>query len=79
MYIEKWNLINYQNKEIDFSKPWSRISMKDIVKQYTGIDFDSFNGDFQSAKKAVKSINVEISNKVNSMGRLLNEVFEQKV
>ena len=25
-------IINYQNKEIDFSKSWSRISMKDIVK-----------------------------------------------
>jgi lysyl-tRNA synthetase class 2 len=71
--------ISYQNREIDFSKPWSRISMKDIVKKYTGIDFDSFNGDFQAAKLAVKSINVEFSNKVNTMGRLLNEVFEQKV
>jgi lysyl-tRNA synthetase class 2 len=72
-------VINYQNKEIDFSKPWSRISMKDIVKKYTGIDFESFSGDFQAAKQAVKSINVEFSNKVNTMGRLLNEVFEQKV
>ncbi len=72
-------VINYQKNVIDFSKPWSRISMKDIVKKYTGIDFDSFNGDFQEAKQAVKSIDVEFSNKVNSMGRLLNEVFEQKV
>jgi len=43
------------------------------------IDFDSFSGDFQAAKKAVKTINVDFSNKVNTMGRLLNEVFEQKV
>ena len=72
-------IINYQNKEIDFSKPWSRISMKAIVKKYTGIDFDSFNGDFIAAKQAVKNINVDFSNKVNTIGRLLNEVFEQKV
>ena len=72
-------VINYQNKEIDFSKPWSRVSMKNIVKKYTGIDFDSFSGDFQKAKQVVKSINVEFSSKVNTMGRLLNEVFEQKV
>lgn len=71
--------INYQNIEIDFSKPWLRISMKDIVKKYTSLDFDSFNGDLEAAKKAVKTINVEFSNKVNTMGRLLNEVFEQKV
>ena len=72
-------VITYQNKEIDFSKPWLRISMKEIVKKYTSIDFDSFNGDFQAAKQAVKSINVEFSIKVDTMGRLLNEVFEQKV
>ncbi len=72
-------IINYQNKEIDFSKPWSRISMKAIVKKYTGIDFDAFSGDFLAAKQAVKNINVDCSNKVNTMGRLLNEVFEQKV
>ena len=72
-------VINYQNNEIDFSKPWLRISMKHIVKKYTGIDFDSFGGDFQAAKLAVKTKNVEISFKVNTMGRLLNEVFEQKV
>jgi lysyl-tRNA synthetase class 2 len=72
-------IINYQSNAIDFSKPWLRISMKDIVKKYTGIDFDSFNGDFQEAQKTVKNINVEFSNKVNTMGRLLNEVFEQKV
>ena len=72
-------VLNYQNAEIDFSKPWLRISMKDVVKKYTGIDFDSFSGDFQEAKRVVKSINVEYSDKVNTMGRLLNEVFEQKV
>ncbi len=47
-------IINYQNKEIDFSKPWSRISMKAIVKKYTGIDFDSFSGDFLAAKQAAR-------------------------
>ncbi len=55
-------IINYQNKEIDFSKPWTRISMKAIVKKYTGIDFDSFSGDFLAAKQAVKNINVDCSN-----------------
>ena len=53
--------------------------MKDIVKKYTGIDFDSFRGDFQAAKEAVQTINIEFSTKINTLGRLLNEVFEQKV
>jgi lysyl-tRNA synthetase class 2 len=72
-------VVNYQNEEIDFSKPWLRISMKDVVKKYTGIDFDSFGGDIQAATLAVKSIGVELSLKINTIGRLLNEVFEQKV
>jgi len=72
-------VIDYQGKEIDFSKPWRRISMKNIVKEYTNIDFDSYEGNFKTAKKAVEEINVEISSKINTIGRLLNEVFEQKV
>ena len=72
-------VINYQNNEIDFSKPWKRISMKNIVKEFTGIDFDSFNGNFGIAKQAVLEIDVQISNKINTLGRLLNEVFEQKI
>ena len=72
-------VIDYQSKKIDFSKPWRRISMKDIVLEYTGIDFDSFNGDLQSAKEAIKNIKVQLPDKINSLGRVLNEVFEQKV
>ena len=72
-------VINYQDKEIDFSNPWKRISMKNIVKEYTGIDFDSFNGDFNIAKQAVENIGVELVSKVDTVGRILNEVFEQKV
>ena len=65
-----WTLvINYQNKEIDFSKPWSRISMKDIVKKYTGIDLIP-SVEIYNDKQAVKSINVEISSKINTIGRL---------
>ena len=42
-------VINYQEEVIDFSKPWKRISMKNVVMEYTGIDFDSFNGDLNKA------------------------------
>ena len=72
-------VINYQEKVIDFSKPWKRISMKDVVMEYTGIDFDSFNGDLNKAIKDLEKINIFISPKINTLGRLLNEVFEQKV
>ena len=72
-------VITYQNKEIDFSKTWKRISMKNIVREYTGIDFDSFDGDLQEAQLAVKNLNVVLTSKIDTIGRLLNAVFEQKV
>ena len=51
-------VINYQEKVIDFSKPWKRISMKNVVMEYTGIDFDTFNGDLDKAMKDLKKINI---------------------
>jgi len=71
--------INYQGEQINFSQPWKKISMKDSVKQFTGIDFDLFNGDFDKAKDAVIKQNIQIPSKINTFGRLLNEIFEQKV
>ena len=72
-------IINYQDKEINFSKDWKRISMKNVVKEYTGIDFDTFEGDFFKAKEILLKSNIEIPSNIDSLGRLLNEVFEQKV
>ena len=71
--------INYQGEQINFAEPWEKISMKDSVKKFTGIDFDSFNGDFNKAKEALIKENIQISSKINTLGRLLNEIFEQKV
>ncbi len=71
--------INYQGEQINFAEPWEKISMKDSVKKFTGIDFDSFNGDFSKAKEALIKENIQIPLKINTLGRLLNEIFEQKV
>ena len=71
--------INYQGEQINFAEPWEKISMKDSVKKFTGIDFDSFNGDFSKAKEASKKQDIQISSNINTLGRLLNEIFEQKV
>jgi len=71
--------INYQGEQINFAQPWEKISMKDSVKKFTGIDFDSFDGDFIKAKEALINQNIQISSKINTLGRLLNEIFEQKV
>ena len=71
--------IKYQGENIQFSKPWQRITMKNVVKKYTGIDFDAFGEDFNYAKSQVESKGIDVQPHIDSLGKLLNEVFEQKV
>jgi lysyl-tRNA synthetase class 2 len=70
--------INYQGQEIDFSLPWRRVTMHQVVQDATGIDFSSFST-FAEAKTATEKAGITVSPEVNSIGRLLNEVFEEKV
>ena len=70
--------INYQGQDIDFSLPWRRVTMHRVVQDATGIDFSSFST-FTEAKTATEKAGITVSPEVNSIGRLLNEVFEEKV
>ena len=70
---------NWFGEEIDLTPGWPRITMADAVKQYTDVDFMSFENT-QDAVDAAKSIGVKMSDGVEvSWGGLLNECFEQKV
>jgi lysyl-tRNA synthetase class 2 len=70
--------INYQGKEIDLTPPWRRVTMHELVQKATGLDFNSFN-DFESAKVAAQKAGIEVPNECQTIGKLLNETFEQKV
>lgn len=71
--------IFYQGKELDFTPPWRRETMKDLVVEATGLDFDAFGNDREKAASAMINAGLEVSNDANSVGRLMNEVFEQAV
>lgn len=70
--------VNYQGEEINFSKPFKRITMIDAVKNVTGIDFGEFVGDDKKAEEIAKSLNIEVE-KNKTWGDILNLVFEEKV
>ncbi len=72
-------IIEYQNQSIDFSPKWQKFTMKDAVKKFTGINFDDFKGDFNKALSYLEENKFAVPKQINSIGRLLNEVFEQKV
>ena len=70
--------ITYQGEQIDLSTPWRRVTMNDIVKEKSGLDFEAFI-DFETAKTEVKKADLEVPETCQSLGKLLNEVFEQTV
>ncbi|OON92969.1 MAG: lysine--tRNA ligase [Candidatus Epulonipiscioides saccharophilum] len=70
-------LINYCGTELDFGKPFARISMLDAVKQYSGIDFNSIPND-EVAKKIAAEHKLEVL-PYYQKGDILNLFFEKYV
>jgi lysyl-tRNA synthetase class 2 len=70
--------ITYQGEEIDLTPPWKRVTMHDLVKEHTGLDFHTYTT-LEEAKVAVKDLNLHGVEECDSIGKLLNEVFEQRI
>lgn len=68
--------IEYQGKEIDFSKPFRWVSMVDLIKEKTGIDFNK-EMTFEEAKKLADEHHIKLDKFKNSVGYIINEFFEE--
>lgn len=70
--------ITYQDREIDLTPPWRRVTMHELVQEITGVDLNSFE-DFESARIAAENASIGVPEDCKTIGKLLNEAFEQKV
>lgn len=70
--------ISYQGQEIDLTPPWKRITMHDVVQEATGINFREFT-DLKTAQAAAQAAGIKDVAKCDTIGRVLNEAFEQTV
>jgi lysyl-tRNA synthetase, class II len=70
--------ITYQGQEVDLTPPWRRVTMNDVVQEYTGIDFSCFES-LDEAKTAAKNAEIPGIEDVKTIGKLLNLAFEEKV
>ena len=71
--------LTYQQEErVDLTPPFRRVTMHELVQDATGLDFNSFS-DFATAAKAAKDAGIEVPNDCQTIGKLINEAFEQKV
>jgi lysyl-tRNA synthetase class 2 len=67
----------YQDAEIDFTPPWTKISMIDAVKKETGLDF-SLNVPVGVTREQAARLGVPLEGNFGP-GRILNAVFEHCV
>ncbi|MCP4972200.1 MAG: lysine--tRNA ligase [Prochlorococcus sp.] len=70
--------ITYQGTEIDLTPSWRRATMHELVLEATGLDFNAF-ADHSEAALAMDAAGLEVPKAADSVGRLLNEAFEQAV
>lgn len=69
--------IKYGDKEIDLTPPWDRKTMLGAIKEYTGIDFNTFYTAKEAAGKA-KEMGIETED-TDNWGQILDKIFEEKV
>ena len=69
------SVITYNGIEIDFGKPFERITMVDCIKKYAGIDFDEVKTD-EEAKTLAREKNIEFEER-HTKGDIVNLFFEE--
>jgi lysyl-tRNA synthetase class 2 len=70
--------ITYQGSAIDLTPPWRRATMHELVQHATGLDFARFACRADAAA-AIEAQGLAVPELADSVGRLLVEVFEQRV
>ena len=68
-------VITYNGIELDFSKPFKRITMLDAVKEYSGVDFSTITTD-EAAKAIAKEKNIAFEPH-HKRGDIINLFFEE--
>ena len=68
-------VITYNGIELDFSKPFKRITMLDAVKEYSGVDFSEITTD-EAAKAIAKEKNIAFESH-HKRGDIINLFFEE--
>ena len=64
------------DKEIDFKRPYKRITMADAIKEYSGIDIIGKNE--AELREICKANNIEVDTSMGK-GKIIDEIFGEKV
>jgi lysyl-tRNA synthetase class 2 len=69
-------VINFNGHDLDFSRPFNRMSMLEAVNKYAGLDLTWDTG-LDQAREAAKKAGVHFE-KTWGPGKIINEIFENK-
>ncbi|RUT79307.1 lysine--tRNA ligase [Ancylomarina longa] len=67
--------VTVADKEIDFKRPFKRISMIDSIKEHTGIDINGMNE--EQLQEVCKKLDIE-ADETMGKGKLIDEIFGEK-
>ena len=69
--------ISYQGTELDFTPPWRRVSMLDLVKEHAGVDFSILTD--ETSREIAKEHHLEFKKPLDkcTKGEVLNAMFEK--
>lgn len=69
--------IVYDGNDIDFTPPWTRATMADLIKKYSGIDINGKS--FEELKKEILAQGMHLKEEHTSVGQLINFLYDEKV
>lgn len=69
--------VNFQGREIDLTPGWRKVTMTEIVKEVTGVDFNTIKTD-EEAQEALKSLGIVLDPIKQSRGDILAQIFDEK-
>lgn len=69
--------ITYAGKKIELSPPWPRITMRELLIEHTGIDFEDC-GDLESLREAIRRKGLRVDPKP-TWGKQIDELFKEYV
>ena len=69
--------VNFQGREIDLTPGWRKVTMTEIVKEVTGVDFNTIKTD-EEAQEALKSLRISLDPIKQSRGDILAQIFDEK-
>lgn len=68
--------IDYQGTTLEFKRPWKRVKLTELFKEFTGVEFHEIDT-LEKATKLAKELGVEVKDFMTD-GEVLLEIFEKK-